>query len=148
MPVLPRPSGNLTISSFDRRLDQAADVLDLRTLRFVDAYGLIGLACALRLAGDASKPVPVQVPTEKSMRSHLTAMGFRDFLATAGQENLLPAVPTIDAPDVVVPLRPARDSGGAQALSHVIWEQLRDHVDPQGPSGYHGGSVGNGCKRA
>lgn len=106
-------------------------MVDLRTLRFVDAYGLVGLACALRLARDRSEPVVVKVPTARTMQSHLTAMGFRDFLATVGEQNLLPASPTIEASDVVVPLQSPRDSGGAQALSNVIWEQLRDHVDPQ-----------------
>jgi hypothetical protein len=58
-------------------------------------------------------------------------MGFRDFLASIGGIAGLPAKPTADNPDVVVPLRPAQDSGGAQALSNLLWEQLVDHVAPQ-----------------
>lgn len=58
-------------------------------------------------------------------------MGFRDFLSTLGQDCELPATSPIDAPEVVVPLRSAADSGGAQALSNLLWEQLRDRVAPE-----------------
>lgn len=58
-------------------------------------------------------------------------MGFRDFLAAVSREVALPRTPAADNPDVVVALRPAVDSGGAQALSNLLWEQLAGHVSPQ-----------------
>lgn len=66
------------------------------------------------------------------MRSHLSAMGFRAFLAAeGGGTSALPDRATTPAPDVVVPLIGATDFGGAQALSNLLWEQLKEHADPQ-----------------
>ena len=65
------------------------------------------------------------------MRGHLSAMGFADFLAETGVAETLPRDHTVDASSVVVPLRSASDAGGEQALSHLLWDQLRAHVDPQ-----------------
>lgn len=48
-----------------------------------------------------------------------------------GQEVALPQTQTANNPDVVVALRHAVDSGGAQALSNLLWEQLAGHVSPQ-----------------
>lgn len=58
-------------------------------------------------------------------------MGFREFLTGLGMPTALPDVAAMTAPDVVVPLRSAEDSGGAQALSSLLWEQLADRVSPQ-----------------
>jgi hypothetical protein len=58
-------------------------------------------------------------------------MGFRDFLLSAGRSLDLPTDPAFDASNVVVPLQSTTDSGGAQALSHLLWAQLQGKVDPQ-----------------
>jgi hypothetical protein len=58
-------------------------------------------------------------------------MGFREFAASEGQHLTLPDAPPAEASSVVVPLRRASDAGGSQSLSHLLWAQLRDHVDPQ-----------------
>ena len=52
-------------------------------------------------------------------------------LSTIGMSSGLPTTVPIVAPDVVVPLRSAVDTGGAQAMSNLLWEQLREEVDPQ-----------------
>lgn len=49
MPTLPRGSV-LTISRFDDALVVNASECDLRALAFIDAYGLVGTACAVRAA--------------------------------------------------------------------------------------------------
>jgi len=124
---LPRSgTAALSIASFDRSLAMRS-ACDLRRLTFVDAYGLVGLACAVRAAGE----VDVLLPTSGNTRSHLSTMGFGDFLSSIGRTENLPPVPTATAPDVVVPLQSAADSGGAQALSNLLWEQLRDYVAPE-----------------
>jgi hypothetical protein len=130
MPTLPYGS-SLTISRFDDALDVEARACDLRPLQFIDAYGLVGTACALRcpIAGDPD--VSVLPPVSEAMRAHLAAMGLRDFLASSGHASLLPSDPTDDASSVVVPLRCTSDSMGAQKLSHLLWAQLRDEVDPK-----------------
>jgi hypothetical protein len=130
MPTLPL-SHALTIGNFDLALEQAADACDLSSLRFIDAYGLVGTACALRVALADRPDLLVRVPSSETARGHLTAMGFRDFLSDVERESLLPAEPAFDPSDVVIPLRSATSSGGAQALHHLLWGQLRDHVDPQ-----------------
>jgi hypothetical protein len=129
MPTLPRAPA-LTISSFDAALDERAASCNLARLKFVDAYGLVGTACAIR-AGLADSPdLAVRAPTSSQARAHLTAMGFRDFLSDIGRSPSLPAGPALEASGVVVPLRSAADSGGAQQLSQMLWAQLREHVDP------------------
>ncbi len=116
MPMLPH-ARVLTISHFDSALDPGAESCDLRSLEFIDAYGLVGTACALRLALTEDPDLPVHTPSNETMSSHLSAMGFRDFLSSVGRSSALPAKPPFDTSDVVVPLRSAADSGGAQALS-------------------------------
>ncbi len=131
MPTLPNGARKLTISDFDSALSLEAAACDLSPLKFIDAYGLVGTACALRIALADDPDLPVRVPTNKNMKAHLTAMGFQNFLSEEGHASLLRPDPAFDASDVVVPLRSAVDSGGEQALSHLLWEQLRDHVHPQ-----------------
>ena len=58
-------------------------------------------------------------------------MGFRAFLDECGLSTDLPVRSAADASGVVVPLRSAQSAGGDQALSHLLWEQLRGHADPQ-----------------
>lgn len=131
MPALPRASKALTIRSFDSELDPLASACDLEPLKFIDAYGLVGTACALRVALAESPDLEIRPPSHKSTAAHLTAMGFRDFLSAFDRSSLLPEESAADASDVVVPLRGAADSGGEEALSHLLWGQLRDHVAPQ-----------------
>jgi hypothetical protein len=111
-------------------LSDAEGTCNLRSLLFIDAYGLVGTACALRAASSPDPPA-VLLPHAPATQSHLSAMGFRAFLETIDGNAGLPATPAITAPDVVVPLRSTTDAGGAQALSNLLWEQLRDHVAPQ-----------------
>lgn len=128
MPTLPRPRAALTISTFDRALAEATGKCDLQELTFIDAYGLVGIACALSATG-TDRP-RLLLPRSEATRSHMNAMGLLDYLTSAGFPDL-PTAPLINAPDVVVPLRSASDSGGAQALSNLLWQQLREHVAPE-----------------
>jgi hypothetical protein len=57
-------------------------------------------------------------------------MGFDEFLNEIGQPELGSSA-TAESSGVVVPLRSALDSGGEQAVSQVLWGQLRDQVGPQ-----------------
>lgn len=131
MPTLPRNTSALTISKFDWRLDPLANSCDLRDLAFVDAYGLVGTACALRAGLEDRPDLQISPPVNATTGAHLTNMGFRDFLRDRGLPLGLPDGSAVEASDVVVPLRSAELAGGDQALSHLLWEQLRAHVDPQ-----------------
>ena len=131
MPAVPNGARKLTIGDFDLALDPEAPACDLAPLTFIDAYGLVGTACALRIALAGDPNFPVQLAESESMNAHLAAMGFQNFLSETGRSSLLETEAAFDASSVVVPLQSAADSGGEQALSHLLWEQLRDHVHPQ-----------------
>ena len=131
MPTLPRNARALTISTFDSRLDPNATSCDLSELVFIDAYGLVGTASALRAAQRASTDLQVLPPSNEIAGAHLMTMGFGGFLLEQGFSPSLPAGQPADASDVVVPLRSAQVAGGDQAVSHLLWEQLRPHVDSQ-----------------
>jgi hypothetical protein len=132
VPALPNAARAhaFTITHFDGALQRNAGECDLRELTFVDAYGLVGTACALRMAFAEQPGLPIHPPSNTPTARHLTSMGLAAFLEGCGRDQILPASSVADAVDVVVPLRSARDSGGAQALSHLLWQQARDHVDP------------------
>jgi hypothetical protein len=131
VPTLPNKPRKLTIGNFDQELDPNAKDCDLTPLAFIDAYGLVETACALRLALSEETGLLIKAPSNEATRSHLSAMGLRDFLEGFGLASLLPESPTFDASDVVVPLRSGTQSGGEQAASHLLWEQLQGDVSPQ-----------------
>lgn len=131
MAILPQRSPSLTMSNFDAQLKADLTQCDLSSLKFVDAYGLVGLACALSVGIKSSDDIKLIPPTRVSMQGHLTGMGFNDFLADLGKPQMTGVGHKADASDVVVPLRSATDSGGEQAIVKVLWEQLRDQVGPQ-----------------
>ncbi len=131
MPTLPRNARALTISTFDSRLDPIATLCDLRDLSFIDAYGLVGTTSALRAGLIEMPDLRVLSPVSGRTGAHLTSMGFREFLHEHDLSPDLPDHRAADVSGVVVPLRSARAAGGDQALSHLLWEQLRAHVDPQ-----------------
>lgn len=131
MPTLPAKAGSLTISNFDSHLEPRAAACDLRDLRFIDAYGLVGTVSALWAGLGDSPDLDVHPPVNQAMGAHLTTMGLRDFLREHDLSTTLPDGRAADASDVVIPLRSARAAGGDQALHRLLWEQLRSHVDPQ-----------------
>lgn len=131
MPTLPEQPRSLTVSNFDDRLNPDAIVLDLTSLNFVDAYGLVATACALEVARSEAPGFRVLGPRNRKLGGHLTFMGFRHLLERFDLEGQLPEKPVADSSDVVVPLQSAKGAGGEEKLSRILWGQLRDHVDPQ-----------------
>lgn len=129
MPALPR-GRTLTFSSFDRNLVDGADACDLTGLTFIDAYGLVGSACAL--LGSGLSPVEQQVvlPAEAKPRAHLAAMGLTDFLAEVDGNIGRSASSAERLAEVVVPLTLVKDTAVAERASHLLWAQVRRHVDP------------------
>ncbi len=131
MPTLPANARALTIRTFDSRLDPLALTCDLKNLQFIDAYGLVGTASALHAGLDEAPDLQVIPPANPASGAHLAYMGFREFLEELGLSANLPVGPAADVSGVVVPLRSAQLAGGDQALSHLLWAQLRQHVDAQ-----------------
>ncbi|HET7445340.1 MAG TPA: ATP-binding protein [Solirubrobacterales bacterium] len=119
------------MSNFDGQLESELTQCDLSSLKFVDAYGLVALACAMNgglRSGDDFELIP---PSRASMRGHLAGMGFNEFLGDLGKPRMTGVGRKVDASDVVVPLSSAMDSGGEQAIVAMLWEQLQDQVGPQ-----------------
>ncbi len=131
MATLPVKPGRLTISSFDESLGAGLTECRLDSLAFVDAYGLVGIVVAIRAGLAAGEKIEVAAPNRPTMREHLAAMGFDQFLAQIGHARLEAKAEAMESSGVVVPLRSAADAGGEQAISQLLWDQLRDHVDPQ-----------------
>lgn len=128
--MLPRPAATaLTITRFDEALAHDVVACDLRRLSFIDAYGLVATACALRTAAGENPRLRVRLPGNATTAQHLATMGLTQFAAALGLVEA-PTVGSSDHLDVVVPLRSAHDAGGAQALSALLWEQLNERVDP------------------
>jgi hypothetical protein len=128
---IPGKRRSLTIASFDGSLKDRAPSFDLSGLRFIDAYGLVGSACALLAAIEDGAPPNITTPAEKQVRSHLALMGFRDFLLDIGYDADLPSATQPARPDVLVPLAKLRGNIGAQHLSELLWSSLRQHAEPQ-----------------
>lgn len=124
--MVPHGRGALTLSHFDKRLKDGASCCDLRELTFVDAYGLVGTACALLATGNRGTTLPVLLP-QGPIASHLARMGFTRFLGEIGVGNGVEPPPH---PNVVVPLEIVRDVNAAEKISHLLWAQVRQHVDP------------------
>jgi len=130
MPTLPRQAASLTISNFDSSLEDRA-TCDLSRLTFVDAYGLVGTACSLRLARSSNYDLQIKPPTSPGTRAHLAAMGFASFVRELGFDDLPTGGGPAESSGVVVPLRSAADSGGEQEISKMLWEQLHSEASPQ-----------------
>jgi hypothetical protein len=131
MATLPRKPRVLTISSFDATLGAGLRKCRLDSLSFIDAYGLVGMAIAMRAGLAGGEKVEVTAPARRGMREHLAAMGFDAFLRQFDHAALETEAETMESSGVVVPLRSAADAGGEQAISQLLWDQLRDQVDPQ-----------------
>ena len=138
MATLPREPGTLTIASFDATLGAGLRECRLDSLSFIDAYGLVGIATAIRAGLAGGEKVAVTAPARTGMREHLAAMGFDDFLRQIGHPALEAEAEAMESSGVVVPLRSAADAGGEQAISQLLWDQLREQVDPA--------PTGNDCR--
>jgi len=100
-------------------------------LTFIDAYGLVGTACALLAAIDEGDRPPIENPVREQVRTHLALMGFRDLLGELDYATDLPEAHPPERPDVLVPVAKLDRQLAAEQLSHLLWEQLRQHADPQ-----------------
>jgi hypothetical protein len=132
MPCLPQANWtSLTISNSDEALSTDEPACDLGSLRFIDAYGLVALACALE-AGKLDTPgLKVVPPKHASTRSHLGTMGFDDFLDGMAIPRMSDSQNRAKDSSVVVPLAKAPNSTGEQPVINLLWEQLSDQVSPQ-----------------
>jgi hypothetical protein len=129
MPALPSGS-RLRFSDFERNLKADAETCDLSRLRFIDAYGIVGTACALLAASTQADFPRVLLPKAPQTRAHLAAMGFGEFLVELGERVALEHGQIIDRPDVLLPLSIVKDHGKTQELSTLLHAQVRDCADP------------------
>jgi hypothetical protein len=120
----------LGLSSFDTHLRGRDGVCDLSDLRFVDAFGLVGSACAILAACEGGSRPRVELPGRPRVRQHLAGMGFIRFLQETGFSTGAEAGPLNEHEDVVVPLSFISDHSDTERLSNLLFAQVRDHVDP------------------
>jgi hypothetical protein len=132
MPTLPAGRGLiLGLSTFDARLRSEGTTCDLTDLRFVDAFGLVGAACAILGALEAQRRPSVELPVREPVRRHLAGMGFVRFLAQLGYDVSDAEGPLNPHQNVVVPLSLISDHSDTERLSNLLWAQVRNHVDAQ-----------------
>jgi hypothetical protein len=132
MPCLPQANWtSLTISNSDAALSAGEPTCDLGSLRFVDAYGLVALACALEAGSVETPDLEVVPPKRGSTRGHLTTMGFDDFLDELAIPRMSESQNRAEDSSVEVPLAKAPSSTGEQPVINLLWEQLSDQVGPQ-----------------
>src|SRR5436305_1697972 len=104
MSTLPGNTRSLNVGNFDRNLGSGVEICDLTELRFIDAYALVGTACALLTAIEKGERPSIGIPTAHEMRTHLARMGFETLLSALDYDISLPEPPQPERPGVVVPL--------------------------------------------
>ncbi len=124
--TVPAGGRSLSLTTFDRRLTAGTTSCDLSEMRFIDAYGLVGTACALLAAASAGTRPPIKYPDQSQVCEHLARIGFGELLRQLDYPMVLPETMPIARPDVLVPLTRIDRVFGAERLSHLVHEQLRD----------------------
>jgi hypothetical protein len=102
MASLPAKRGSLTLSNFDHSLNDRAKSFDLSNLQFVDAYGVVGSACALLAALDDGAHPTIRMPSQEQVRAHLALIGVRGLLEQLDYKPELPKNVPPHRPDVLV----------------------------------------------
>jgi anti-sigma regulatory factor (Ser/Thr protein kinase) len=116
---------SLTLGSFEAALANRGPYCDLSDLTFIDAYGIVGTACALLSSGSLAQLPDLQLPDLDGPRQHLDSMGLTGVLKQAGYPFGHDPI-TIDKPDVLVPLTAMTGIHAAEQLSHLLVEQIGD----------------------
>jgi hypothetical protein len=99
-------------------------------LRFVDAYGIVGTACAILAAGRETQLPDLRLPAAATTQRHLDSMGLTRFLKQSGYPYDVEPEP-IDSPDVLVPLTPITTIHDAEQLSHLLVEQIEGEASAE-----------------
>jgi hypothetical protein len=128
--------GALDLSSFDRTLvlddESSVATIDLTRVTFIDAYGLVGLACyiAAAAAGEGLA-VQLRLPVSEELQTYLARMHLGEVLDRydVRSDGSLPEVRELDRRDSLIELRSFRDVHGSDQLAAFIWDRLLGRAD-------------------
>jgi hypothetical protein len=133
MPI--RRRGPLDLARFDHALtsDREIDVatVDLSRVTFIDAYGLVGVACYVAAAAGEGLSVKLLLPGPEEVRTYLARMHLGAVLDLYGVQvdGALPAVKELNRRDSLVELETFRDVHGSDQLAAFIWDRLVGNAD-------------------
>jgi hypothetical protein len=121
--------GTLDLSSFDRAVASDEDgvaCVDLTDVSFIDAYGLVGLACYVASASGQGLAIELLVPKSDDVRSYLARMHLTEVLDVydVRVDGTLPRVNERDRRDRLIELGRFYDSHGSHRLAEFIGSAL------------------------
>jgi hypothetical protein len=127
----------LNLSTFDQVLvpdDDEVVTVDLSMTEFIDAYGLVGVACHIAEAVEDGRAVKVLTPEDQDVARYLSRMHLPAFLEEWDVEVdwPFPIVSERDRQDRLIELECFSDSGGSDRLAGFLWDRLMEGgADPQ-----------------
>lgn len=121
------------VLTFDKNLNHVEQRIDLTSLEFVTAYGLVGLACAIAYNSKLGIETTVCLPLSTNVRNYLSRMGFQTILEkySCSKSSSLPAVRSSSLPNVLLELQTFEDRSQIDKLSSLVWDRLDGSVSPQ-----------------
>ena len=130
-------SGALDLSSFDGALvpddESSIAMIDLTRVTFIDAYGLVGLACYIAAAAGEGYSVQLRLPVSEELRTYLARMHLGEVIDRYDVESdgTLPEVRELDRRDSLIELQSFRDVHGSDRLAAFIWDRLVGRADSE-----------------
>lgn len=112
-------------------VDTGVAEIDLSRVSFVDAYGLMGLACFIASADRDGLSVELVLPEHPDVRSWLSRMHLGAVIDAFGVHvgEGLPRVAERDRRDTLIELQRFDDSHGSHRLASFIWDRLEGGAD-------------------
>jgi hypothetical protein len=107
-------------------------IVDLSEVTFVDAYGLVGLACYIAWMWGDDVPIELTLPESYDVCLYLSRMHLGEVLKLydVRVNGELPSVREHDRRDSLLELERFTDVRGGERLASFIWERLSGHTNP------------------
>jgi hypothetical protein len=133
-----RHRGPLDLSRFDHTITpdderSTTTVADLTSVTFIDAYGLVGLACYIATAAREGRYVRLRLPVSEEVRTYLARMHLQEVLDRydVQVDGSLREVRGLDRRDGLIELRSFHDVHGSEQLAAFIWSRLEGNANPE-----------------
>lgn len=106
-------------------------MIDLTRVTFIDAYGLVGLACYIAAAAGEGLAVQLRLPVSEELQTYLARMHLGEVLDRydVRLDGSLPEVRELDRRDSLIELHSFRDVHGSDQLAAFIWDRLLGRAD-------------------
>jgi len=126
--------GPLDLDSFGRRVTAPqSPLVDLEAATFVDAYGLVGMACLLESLGEAGLSPVFVAPSDVAVGRYLARMRLQDLLdrwEVRVEGSPLPPVRELAGADQLLAVQWFDNVADYDRLANLIWSRLDGQVDP------------------